>query len=104
MTCSLLEKLGFIINKEKCQLIPATRCKYLGFVLVSTRFVFELPDKKRLATKSMIERLQPGIRWTIWEFANLIGKLISCCPAIAYGILYAKNLEREKQLIINDES
>ncbi|XP_071578072.1 uncharacterized protein [Temnothorax nylanderi] len=69
------------------------------------RFLFrDLPDRKRLATKNMIERFQTETRCTIREFASLIGTLISCCPAIAYGTLYSKNLESEKQLrlIIND--
>ncbi|XP_071580154.1 uncharacterized protein [Temnothorax nylanderi] len=72
-TCSLLLKLGFIINREKSQLIPATRCEYLGFVLNSERFTLDLPDRKRLATKNMIERFQPETRCTIKEFASLIG-------------------------------
>lgn len=29
-TCSLLKRLGFIINERKSQLIPSHTCKFLG--------------------------------------------------------------------------
>lgn len=37
---------------------------------------------------------------TIEEFASLIGKLVSLCPATTYGWLYTKVLEREKYLAL----
>lgn len=41
---------------------------------------------------------------TIEEIAQIIGKLVAACPAVEYGFLYTKLLEREKifALIIND--
>lgn len=103
-TIALLSRLGFIINWEKSQLTPATRCEYLGLILDSRTFTLELPAKKQLATKDMIKRFQPRTRCSIRSFASFIGTLISCCPAVAYGFLYTRNLEKEKQLrlILND--
>lgn len=53
--------------------------------------------------KSTIQSLQVGMRCSIRVFASLIGTLVSTCPAVAYGTLFSKILEKEKQmrLIIN---
>ena len=44
---SLLEKLGFIINYEKSQIIPSQSQKFLGFMLNSSELCLELPEKKK---------------------------------------------------------
>jgi len=36
----------------------------------------------------------------IRDFASMIGSLISVCPAVQYGLLYTKELEREKYLAV----
>lgn len=36
-TLTILEELGFVINKEKCYEIPAQRCQYLGLIFDSSR-------------------------------------------------------------------
>lgn len=42
-TISLLESLGFLINDEKSNLIPARSCKYLGFLFDSQEMTIKLP-------------------------------------------------------------
>lgn len=100
----LLSSLGFIVNKEKSCLTPATRCEYLGFIVDSQKFRLELPLRKRCAIKSLLDHLLAGKQCSIRTFARLIGFLVLSCPAIAYGMLYSKQLERIKQayLVIND--
>lgn len=46
-TISYLKSLGFIVNKKKSNLIPDTRCKFLGFIIDTVNFTLELPDKKK---------------------------------------------------------
>lgn len=46
-TISLLESLGFIINYKKSMLVPATRIKYLGIIIDTSNYVFELPSTKK---------------------------------------------------------
>ena len=46
MTIQLLESMGFTINLEKSQLIPAQRTQFLGFILDSRLMKFFLPEEK----------------------------------------------------------
>jgi len=43
--------------------------------------------------------------YKIREFAKLLGVLTAACPAVAYGSIHCKRLERQKflSLIINDK-
>lgn len=98
ITKKLLCSLGFIINEEKSMLTPSKTCKYLGYVLDSRNFQVSLPYEKRKRIKIEILKLLNQTSCTIRQFAQLIGLLISACPAIEYGWLYTKNLERCKYL------
>ena len=44
---SLLEKLGFIINYEKSDLIPKQTCTYLGFVINTQDCTLTLTENKK---------------------------------------------------------
>lgn len=104
VTRKLFNKLGLIINEEKSSHNPSTSCKYLGFIIDSKDMTLNLPiEKKTLLTNSVREFLHKE-KCKIREFARLIGLLIAACPAVPYGWLYTKVLEREKfkALIIND--
>lgn len=37
ITISVLEKLGFIINREKSQLVPSQNCIFLGFSMIAQK-------------------------------------------------------------------
>ena len=95
-TVKLLKSLGFVINAKKSSLIPQTRCKYLGFILDSTRMGLELTVDKKVSLNILIENFLTAQRCKIRDFAKLIGSLISACSAVAYGWLYTKQLEKEK--------
>jgi hypothetical protein len=45
-TVNLLTKLGFVLHPEKCNLVPSTEIKFLGFYLNSEETSFRLPDEK----------------------------------------------------------
>lgn len=97
-TQTLLTALGFIINKEKSQLTPKTKCKFLGFIIDSENLQVKLPVEKVNRIKSEIDRFLHIKRCKIRDFAKFLGLLVSACPAIEYGWLYTKALEREKFL------
>ncbi|CAD6228482.1 GSCOCG00012047001-RA-CDS, partial [Cotesia congregata] len=80
-TKEFLVSLGFIINEEKSNLKPSRRCKYLGLVIDSEKFCLGLTDKKRE---------------TILFLAQVIGTLTAACPAVEYGTLHCKLLEKAK--------
>lgn len=103
-TVTLLEKIGFVINTEKSKLIPNQVQTYLGFKIDSQNMCLRLPEEKSM---KILERLKVTSKLriiSIREFAKLLGMLCSACPAIAYGWLYTKRLEREKFLALKSSS
>lgn len=103
-TRDLLSRLGFIINNKKSKFEPSTRCKFLGFIIDSVKYHIELTEKKRKNLRDTLSKFMSKKKCLIIDLAQLIGKLVAACPAIEYGFLYTKLLEREKifSLIIND--
>lgn len=97
---NILESLGFLINEEKSSTEPDTTCKYLGFVIDSKKFHLRLTDEKRSLIKQEIQQFLNLKRCTIRKFARMVGLLTSACPAIQYGWLYTKDLERCKYLAL----
>lgn len=99
-TVCILESLGFIINYEKSVLAPNTKCKYLGFIIDTKNFNMALTKEKRIYIKQEILHFSKLKRCTIRQFAKLAGLLASSCPAIQYGWLYTKNIERCKYIAL----
>ena len=93
---ALLTDLGFLINMRKSNLTSSTRCKYLGFIIDSIQYTLELTGEKRIRLKEMVKKMLMKEYGTVKEFAQLIGSLVAACPAMEYGLLYTKILEREK--------
>lgn len=96
VTTNLLLSLGFIINQEKSSLVPSQKCKFLGFILDSSKLIIQLPDDKVVKALAHIDLIRKAKQFKIRDFAKLIGYLVSICPAFTYGWLYTKNLERLK--------
>ena len=46
-TISLLERLGFLINYDKSELVPNTRCNFLGFIIDSKLLQIEPTKEKK---------------------------------------------------------
>lgn len=99
-TVTLLECLGFIINREKSILIPSQVTEYLGFIFNTVDMTLCLPDRKKQNTSSLLKKFYDKNKCTIREFSQLIGTLISNCPAVPYGYVYTKILERQKYLAL----
>lgn len=93
---NVLQTLGFIINRDKSVLRPSTQFRFLGFIFNSNSMTIELPREKRQNIGNQIKRYLKYHSCTIIEFAQLLGLLISSCPAIKYGWLYTKPLEKAK--------
>lgn len=98
ITIKVLESLGFIINWFKSTPVPHQRCQFLGFVLNSLDMLLELPKDKRINILNLIEKFDKIKSCSIREFASFVGIIVAACPAIKYGWLYSKNLERQKYL------
>ena len=100
LTIELFNFLGFIINFKKSNLIPSTRCKYLGLIIDTKMFAIVLPKEKKISLIKAIRDFMHRRYCTIEEMARLIGRLIAACPAVEYGMLYTRVLEREKILAL----
>lgn len=100
----LLEALGFIINWKKSDLNPRRVCRFLGMIINSEEMTIELPSEKRIKIRNMLDKLLRKQEIKIQTLEECIGTLVAACPAIAYGWLYYKELEKLKTsaLIINN--
>lgn len=103
-TCSLLKKLGFLINNEKSSLTPSNRCKFLGFIFDSRKMILELPTDKKEKIKSYVQNCLDTRKCKLRDFARVIGLLVSACPAIQYSWMRTKLFEQLKfrTLLKND--
>ncbi|KAH7827055.1 putative reverse transcriptase [Monocercomonoides exilis] len=78
-TLSMFNKLGLLLNSEKCHLIPSQQFKFLGFQWDTNQFVVQIEESKK--TELMKEckkwrRIAQNNRVvSIKKFASLIGKL-----------------------------
>lgn len=99
-TIELLEWLGFIINYIKSELNPSRHCKFLGLMIDTKILRTYLPPEKITNITKNIRKLLNKRVCTVQELAELIGKLISACPAVEYGLLYTRFLERTKILAL----
>ena len=96
VTMNLLCSLGFMINKQKCQLIPAQTCTFLGFVVDSHEYSIYLTSKKREKILKLTTWLYKKNSCKIRVVAQVIGTLISAYQSTRYGWLYTRFLERGK--------
>ena len=96
ITINFLQSLGFVVNFEKSNLIPSQKQKYLGFIIDSNKFIVKLPDVKKRSLLKRLNSFKDNKSYTIREFYQLQGLLVSALPGIDYGMLYTKNLEVDK--------
>lgn len=102
-TESLLKSLGFIVNDEKSFKVPSKSCKYLGYIIDTHKWELSLPQEKRTRIRTELVNIKNMKRCKIRKFAQLIGLLISACPAIEYGWLHTKDFERCKYLNLGND-
>lgn len=101
-TVELLEKLGFLINRQKSCLNPDTRRKFLGFVIDSKKMCVELTPDKKQRVLSMMQEFSVKKSCTIREFARFVGVLVACCPGLEYAQMHIKlfDIAKNRALIV----
>ncbi|KYN08463.1 hypothetical protein ALC62_00555, partial [Cyphomyrmex costatus] len=100
-TVDLLSSLGFLVNKRKGIFTPSRSCRFLGFLFDTDSFTVSIPPDKREKLLQMTLNMLSKSRCKIRYLASYIGSLISVCPAVQYGILHTKILERTKFLALS---
>ncbi|CAK1603085.1 unnamed protein product [Parnassius mnemosyne] len=98
LTLKLFTNLGFIVNINKCSLTPSHQCKFLGLVFNTENMTISITREKRENCLYLINKLNKKQLFSIRFLARVLGTLVSVCPAIKYGMLYTKMLERHKYL------
>lgn len=99
-TVKLFECLGLIINTEKSNLVPNRQCKFLGFIIDTHNLCLELPTDKKILILQLVTKFTNLKKCTIRDFAKLLGTLVAASPAIPYGMMHTKIMEREKHLAL----
>ena len=79
-------------------LTPTKSVKFLGFIFDTKHFAVSIPDARRDKLLQMTLSFLDIKHCKIRLFASYIGSLVSVCPAVQYGLLHTKILEREKFL------
>lgn len=99
-TLHIFQCLGLIVNYEKSTLTPETACKFLGFIINSHSMTLELPQDKQISIKTLLSKFMKQKNCKIREFAKLLGTLVAACPAVPYGPVHLKIMERERYLAL----
>lgn len=95
-TTSILAQLGFLVHPEKSVLCPTQEIQFLGFILNTQAMTIRLPDNKSEEIQSLCTELMQIANPSIRQVARIIGKMVASFPAVQYGQLYYRALERDK--------
>ena len=93
MAVTLLENLGFTINREKSCLTPTQVLTFLGFVINSTLETLSLPEEKVVNVKSLCQKAILTPTMPARQVARILGTLESCRPAIWQAPLHFRHLQ-----------
>lgn len=96
VTVDTFLKLGFVIHPVKSVIMPTQEIEFLGFLLNSVSMTIRLrlakAQRVRLACQSLLLRNDMTVR----EVAHVIELIISSLPAVQYGELHYRELEKNK--------
>ena len=93
---TLLESLGFTVNREKSNLEPTVEITHLGFKINSVSQIISLPDEKVEKILISCNELLTANRITIRQVAQNIGLMVSSFMAVKQGQLHYRSLEIHK--------
>lgn len=92
---TVLESLGFVVNRKKSSFIPSQRMIFFGFILDSVKFMVFLTEEKVLKIIQSAELLLSQ-KVKVREIASFIGRIINAFFAILEAPLFYRSLERDK--------
>jgi hypothetical protein len=95
-TVKLFQSLGFVVHEDKSVLTPCQKLKYLGFWLNSKDMTVTLSNDKTEKLKAACHSIRSKSKCTIRELAQVIGQIVAAFPAVLWGPLYFRELERVK--------
>ena len=84
----MFDKLGFVMHLDKSAFLPRQIIVFVGFTSNSVDMTVTLTEEKIPKIETLI--LQ------VLNLENVIGYFISSLPAVRYGALYYRVLEKDK--------
>ena len=90
---SLLESLGFVVNKDKSQLLPVQTIQYLGFLVNSREMKIRLTEEKIVQITIACRKAREKGSLSVRELARLIGKMTVTLPAVHPAPLWYRELQ-----------
>ena len=92
----LFDKLGFVVNIKKSQLIPKQKIRLLGFIIDSNKMIIYLDNTKKENIRKICEEIILCSVQSIRKVSSVIGTLVSSFPGVKFGKLYYRSLECDK--------
>lgn len=93
-TLALLERLGWLINREKSQLVPSQRLVYLGADLDFTSGSIAPSQIRVSSLVSLARRILGKTSTTAKEWQRLLGMMASVTDMLDLGLLRMRPLQR----------
>ena len=84
----------------KSVFIPTQEIEFLGFLLNSVLMTIRLPPTKAAHVHRTCQNLLLKTEITIRETAQVIGLIVSSLPAVQFGELFYRNVEKNKVLAL----
>jgi len=95
-TVSLIEKLGFIVHKDKSIFKPVKIIQFLGFWIDSEKMMVYLTNEKMQTISKECKNLMLKNVSSIREVARVLGLIVSSFSAVEFGLLHYRDIESEK--------
>ena len=95
-TTKLFRELGFVIHPDKSVLTPSQTIVFLGFVISSKHMTLSLTDDKKNKIKTLLLNCLHSQQVSIRELARILGNIVASFPAVTFGPLHYRHLERDK--------
>ena len=99
-TVSVLKKSGFVINYEKSSLTPSKEIRFLALLINSERMDVALPNDRIQKIVDLGLVLLRDFLPSIRSLASFIGMVIAAFPAVKYGQLYYREMEKFKVKVL----
>ena len=100
----LLQSLGFIIHPNISVFLPTKRIQYLGVILDSESMTVTLMPERAADLVSSCRALRKKEMISIRDLARTIGKIVASFPAVMYGPLHYRQLEKEKKTALKQNA
>lgn len=95
-TLNILQNLGFIVHPTKSVFKPTTAIQYLGVVIDSVSMTVTLSSERKEKMLHSCQSLLRAPHISIRDLAKVIGQIVASFPAVKFGPLHYRKLEKDK--------